>query len=149
MGHHSSVSYMRCKLAGMGRRTREKLGPYIPKVFIRELRKERDLSMVALLDRVAEHGVVLTEGSLSRIERSKQPADTPTLHAIAKALGVTITEVMTGVRLNDDQRKLERLSPRDREVASRMMEGMLANAESETAGTQPAGAKPSRRPAKG
>lgn len=105
--------------------------------------------MVALLERVADHGVTLTEGSLSRIERSKQPADTPTLHAIAKALGVTITEVMTGAHLSEDQRKLERLSPRDREVTSRMMDGMLASAEGGAGDGADGGAKPTKRPISG
>lgn len=129
---------MGCKLTAMGRRSREKLGPQIPKVFVRELRLERDLSMVALLERVAEHGVVLTEGSLSRIERSLQPVDTPTLHAIAKALGVSLTTVLTGMDLGEDARNLERLSPRDRQVTRQMIEGMLANqgGEADAAGVK-------------
>lgn len=82
--------------------------------------------MVALLERVAANGVVLTEASLSRIERSLQPVDTPTLYGIAKALGVSVTTLLTGIKPEPEgiDAIYERLRPRDRAVARRLMEDM-------------------------
>ncbi len=62
-------------MMAMGRRSREKTGPYIPRVYIRELREARELSLAGLLKRVADHGVQLTPASLSRVERSLQPVE--------------------------------------------------------------------------
>lgn len=120
------MTYAPRKVARMGRRSRDKVGPYIPKLYIRDLRKEQDLSMVALLEKVAVHGAVLTEASLSRIERALQPVDTPTLYAIAKALGVPPTTLLTGIKPDPQgvDQLYEKLSPRDRAVVRRIMEDM-------------------------
>lgn len=136
------------KMTRMGRRTREKLGPHIPALYIRELRKEQSLSMVELLDKVAAHGVVLTEASLSRIERSLQPADTPTLHGIAKALGVTMTTLLTGIRPKADgiEHLYERLPARERAVARRLIQGMAEDAETADAPSPPGPKAAKRRP---
>lgn len=128
-------------MTGMGRRSRKKIGPYIPKLYIRELRQEQNLSMVQLLEKVAARGVILTEASLSRIERSIQPVDTPTLHAIAQALGASIATVMTGIRPDheDVSRLYERLDPRDRAVTRRMMEDLAGPGDEDKARKRPKG----------
>lgn len=86
----------------MGRRSRDKTQLYIPKVYIREFRQERDKRLSDLVDDLRALGIDITEASLSRMERSLQPIDTRILAAIAKALGTTTTALLTNIRPDDD-----------------------------------------------
>lgn len=110
----------------MGKRARGRKNPDIPRVYIRELRKDQALTLVDLLSRVETFGVVLTEASLSRIERSKQPVDTPTLSAIAQALDTTITALLTGITAGPDSitHTWERIPDAKRPDLKRMLDAV-------------------------
>lgn len=105
--------------------------------------------MVSLLERMARQGVVMTEASLSRIERSLQPVDTPALHAIAKALGVPLYTVMTGLVLDVDgvEHIFVGLPDREQAIARRFMKGLAEDARAEPDQVASASPKP-RRPTK-
>lgn len=132
----------------MGRRSRDKIGPYIPKIYARELREELKLTMTDVLERMAARGVVITEASLSRIERSIQPVDTPTLYAIAEALGASLTTMFTGIKPDPEgvDHILEWLDARDRATVRGLAENLAkAGAKPPTAKKSPPAKRRSRK----
>lgn len=67
------------------------------RTYIREWRQKRGLSLRQLADRLeAEPGgdPVLSHASIGRIETGKQPYSQPILEAIAKALGVSVAQLI-------------------------------------------------------
>jgi len=68
-------------------------GPQVP---IKVLRQVHGLTLKDLADRMAEHGVTISEAGLSNIENgNKKPSDR-TLAAMASALGVHPLDVWAG-----------------------------------------------------
>lgn len=57
------------------------------RTFIREWRKDRNLSQDRLVERVRERVLSFSKSSLSRIENGRQPYSQPILEAIAWAIG--------------------------------------------------------------
>ena len=63
---------------------------------IRELRRAHGLTMAQLAERIAEHGVQITEAGISNIECGNKQASERLLIAWAKALGVSALDVWHG-----------------------------------------------------
>lgn len=65
-----------------------------PQVSIRLLRDAHGLTLPALVQRIAEHGVDVTADHLSNCELGWKRPSTPLLHAWARALGITRLDVL-------------------------------------------------------
>lgn len=63
---------------------------------IRELRRAHGLTMAQLAERIAEHGVQITEAGISNIECGNKQASERVLTAWAKALGLSPLDVWHG-----------------------------------------------------
>lgn len=65
-------------------------------VRIRDLRQAHGLTMVQLSERIAEHGVQITEAGISNVENGNKKASDRLLTAWAKALGLQPLNVWHG-----------------------------------------------------
>lgn len=65
-------------------------------VRMKVLRQVSGLTLVQVVDRMAEHGVSLSEGGLSNIENGNKQASDRVLIAWAKALGIDPLDVWHG-----------------------------------------------------
>jgi len=67
------------------------------KTFIREWREYRGLSLRRLADRLELDGPkeTLSHASIGRIENGQQPYDQPIVEAIAAALNVSVTDLLS------------------------------------------------------
>lgn len=63
--------------------------PKGPQISIRELRLAHGLSIPALVERIAQHGVVVTADSISNVELGHKRGSDVLLTAWAKALGTS------------------------------------------------------------
>ena len=70
--------------------------PLGPMVRIKDIRKARGLTLKQLADRIAEHGVEISEGGISNVENGNKKASDRLLDAWAKALGIEPLEVWHG-----------------------------------------------------
>lgn len=61
--------------------------PLGPMVRIRDLRTARGWTIAQLVDRIAEHGVTVTDAGISNVENGNKQASERLLTAWAKALG--------------------------------------------------------------
>lgn len=116
--------------------TGETAGSIIPamrergKHFIREWRTYRKLSLRKLADRMeSEPGVQLTSHSnIDRIEKGEQPYTQDIIEAIADALEVSVTELLTVDPSKDgevvDLLHLINKREKDRDAAIRMLRGL-------------------------
>lgn len=67
-----------------------------PMVRIKDVRHSHGLTLKQLCDRIAEHGVEITEGGLSNIENGNKRASDHLLVAWAKALGTDQLNIWHG-----------------------------------------------------
>ena len=89
-----------------------------PGHFIREWRKDRDLTLEALADRVGT-----THATLSRVERGKVPYSQPLLEALAEALGTTPASLIMRDPSNPGIWDIwEDIAPAEREQATKVLE---------------------------
>lgn len=65
-----------------------------PQVSIRLLREAHGLTLPALVERIAEHGVTVTADHLSNCELGWKRPSVALLHAWAKALGIARLDVL-------------------------------------------------------
>lgn len=65
-------------------------------VRIKDVRQAHGLTQQQLADRIAEHGVSITDAGLSNIENGNKPASDRLLIAWAKALGVNPLNMWQG-----------------------------------------------------
>lgn len=72
--------------------------------FIRELRKEKEMTQKDLADRLG-----ITDRAVSKWERGLNAPDLSTLEPLAEALGVTITELVKGERAQSGEEELRSL----------------------------------------
>lgn len=100
------------------------------KHYIREWRTYRKLSLRKLADRMeAEPGVQLTSHTnIDRIEKGQQPYTQDIIEAIAEALSVTVTELLTVDPFKDgevvDLLHMINQREKDRDAAIRMLRGL-------------------------
>lgn len=90
------------------------------KTFIREWRKDRNLTLEKLVERLAAmFQFETTSASLSRVEKGLQPYSQPLLEAIADALMCAPADLLTRVPGQDDEIRLvwSQLSPEKRKQA--------------------------------
>lgn len=67
------------------------------KTFVREWRKYRGLSLRKLADRIELHGPneTFSHASIGRIENGEQPYTQPVIEALAEALDVSVSDLLT------------------------------------------------------
>ncbi len=108
----------------MARKVISRLKPNPPYgvTFIRDWREHRNLTLVALAERVHS-----THASISRIERGLQPYDQPMLEALAGALGTDPASLL--IRRPADPQGIwsiwEQASPTEREQIVRLAQAIV------------------------
>lgn len=65
-------------------------------VRIKEVRKAHNLTLKQLADKIAEHGVVISEAGLSNVENGNKVASDRLLTGWALALGLEVLDVWQG-----------------------------------------------------
>lgn len=90
------------------------------RTFIREWRKDRNLTLQALVDRLeAMFGYETTSATLSRVEKGLQPYSQPLLEAISDALTCQPADLLMRLPGQEDEIRLvwSQLSPEKRKQA--------------------------------
>jgi transcriptional regulator with XRE-family HTH domain len=74
---------------------------------VRATREHRGLSQVSLAQRLADYGYTWPQSTVQRIETGQRRVDVAEAHALASALGVSITTLLSSARPEDEARATE------------------------------------------
>jgi transcriptional regulator with XRE-family HTH domain len=110
----------------MALRARKKEAGAIPRNFIREWREAEGWTLLELLDHLAPLHVRMTEGNLSKMERSKTPVDTGTLHAMAVVFKTSPIALMLGPPGDPLVMAIDALGPLDKEDRADAVASLLS-----------------------